>query len=346
MQTNYSILRKLAQGRQKYGARLFLKRRIRRIIDSLFFRVDKTMLLDSLRSVGLKQGMTIMVHSSVSRLGFVVGGAKTIVDALLESVGAQGCVMMPAFSMRGSMKEFLEQMEIFDCRKTIANTGLLTETFRAHDGVLRSTHPTHSVLAAGFHAKDLLEDHWKSLTPYGPKTPFGRIAERDDTFILLIDTHLHSLLHHLQERVDFPNLYLEKDMRVNFINDEGQANTMVTKVMRPMVPYYVAVPSVSDRDPSWAELRDFALNFPSRRDSELKRLGYSFDGYPRLYDRRRLFTESGIFSMTKLGRAEVGLLHIKPFLEIIEPELRTLLEHYKKYYDPQKIIDLHLPPPY
>ena len=57
-----------------------------------------TSLVDELRALGLDDGMTVMVHSSLSRLGFVLGGAQTVVAALHETVGPGGTIMMPTHS--------------------------------------------------------------------------------------------------------------------------------------------------------------------------------------------------------------------------------------------------------
>jgi|WetSurMetagenome_2_1015567.scaffolds.fasta_scaffold17174_2 aminoglycoside N3'-acetyltransferase len=346
MQTNHSILRKLAQGRQKYGARLFLKRKVRQAMDSLFFRVDKAELLNSLRLLGLKQGMTVMVHSSVSRLGFVSGGPQTIIDALCEIVGSKGCVMMPTFSMSGSMKEYLEAGETFDCLRTPSHSGLLTETFRNMPGVIRSLHPTNSVAGWGEGVQEFIHDHHKSATPFGRETPFGRMAERDDTYILMIDTYIRSFLHHVQERVEYPNLFIEKSIGARMVDKNGKMINMNTRVLNPIIPYYVAIPSQKENEPAWVYLGDFALLFPTMRDHDARHQGYLFEGYPRILRRRKQLMETGIFTMVNIGRAEIGLLHIKPFLDIIEPELRTLLEQYGQHYDAQRIMDLHLPSPY
>ena len=37
-----------------------------------------------------------MVHSSMSSLGYVVNGALDVIDALLEAVGPEGTLLMPA----------------------------------------------------------------------------------------------------------------------------------------------------------------------------------------------------------------------------------------------------------
>ena len=62
--------------------------------------VLKETILDALEKVGVTSGQTIMVHTSLSSLGFVCGGAQTVIEALLESVGSDGTIMMPTQSWK------------------------------------------------------------------------------------------------------------------------------------------------------------------------------------------------------------------------------------------------------
>ncbi len=321
-----------------------LNRKVSRQFNRVFSHVDREMLVNSFRNIGLDKGSIVCVHSSLSRLGHVVGGADAIIDALIETVRPEGCIMMPSFSMRGSMMSYLDQGEIFDVRSSPSQVGLITEIFRKWPGVLRSLHPTNSLLAWGERARELLRDHDKSLTPYGPYTPYGRIAEEKNSFILMLETHIHSLLHHLQERVNFPHYFLPEERKVSFVDDKGEKRTMWTKVMRPRIPYFVAIPSASGTEPDWALLHDFTLMFPpKRRELEVQRLGYRFDGYQRLYRRRAELEESGTLQTTKVGSGVIGLLHVKSFLEKIEPEFLGLIKRFQTFYDPEKIAALQLP---
>ena len=51
---------------------------------------------EGLRRLGLGAGMIVEVHSSLSSLGWVEGGAETVVDALMGGVGERGALVMTA----------------------------------------------------------------------------------------------------------------------------------------------------------------------------------------------------------------------------------------------------------
>ena len=62
--------------------------------------VVKTDIVDALRSVGLQRGDSVMVHTSLGKIGYVCGGAQVVIEALIEAVGDEGTIMMPAQSWK------------------------------------------------------------------------------------------------------------------------------------------------------------------------------------------------------------------------------------------------------
>lgn len=52
---------------------------------------------DGLRQLGLDQGDVVEVHSSLSSFGHVIGGAATVIDALMNVVGPEGTLVMSAY---------------------------------------------------------------------------------------------------------------------------------------------------------------------------------------------------------------------------------------------------------
>jgi aminoglycoside 3-N-acetyltransferase len=337
------MLSKLAAGRAKYGLKKFLRREANTQINKLLFKSTRKTLANAFRQVGVRGDVTVCVHASLSGLGYIEGGASTVVDALLDAIGNDGCLVMPAFSMEGSMEEYLHRGETFEVRTTPSRVGAIAEAFRKRDGVLRSLHPTNSLVALGRGAAELLKDHDASTTPYGMATPYGRMAEQENAYILMINTHVHSLLHHIQERVDFPNLFLDGDVEAHYTGYDGQTKVMRTRVMRPRTPYYVAVPAPSGAAPDWALLHDFSLVYPKQRDKTVAELGYRFDAYPELQQRRQRFLDDGTLTSRRLGRGEIGLLNAARFVRAIQPRFEDSIGKYRSYYDVDYIKSKNLP---
>src|SRR5258708_16771834 len=55
-------------------------------------------LVADLAAIGVRPGMTLIVHSSLSRIGWVVSGAEAVIWALMDVLGPQGTLVMPTFS--------------------------------------------------------------------------------------------------------------------------------------------------------------------------------------------------------------------------------------------------------
>ncbi len=60
----------------------------------------KEEIIQKLREVGLERGDAVMVHTSLKRMGYVCGGAQTVIEALMEVVGKDGTIMMPTQSWK------------------------------------------------------------------------------------------------------------------------------------------------------------------------------------------------------------------------------------------------------
>ena len=62
--------------------------------------VLKQDVINAIEKVGVTKGDTIMVHCSLSSMGFVCGVPHIIIEALLVSVGEEGTIMMPTQSWK------------------------------------------------------------------------------------------------------------------------------------------------------------------------------------------------------------------------------------------------------
>lgn len=181
--------------------------------------VLKQEILEALRQVGVAQGQTIMVHTSLGSLGFVCGGPQVVIEALLESVGPEGTIMMPTQSWKNldpaagvHWQEpeqwwplIREHWPAYDKRITPTNTmGAVAEMFRTWPGTLRSDHPARSVAANGRQAQYLTQRHTLSNI-FGDGSPVGRLYELDGYVLLIgVGYDKNTSLHLADARASYP----------------------------------------------------------------------------------------------------------------------------------------------
>ena len=87
-----------------------------------------------LRALGIRPDDTILMHSSLSSLGWVDGGAETVIDTLLD-VLSDGTLLVPALSFSSVTPENPH----FSAKETKSCVGAISEYFRKRPGVMRST---------------------------------------------------------------------------------------------------------------------------------------------------------------------------------------------------------------
>lgn len=202
--------------------------------------VTQSDLESAFRQVGLEAGDAILVHSAMSHLGMVRGGADTIVQALLEVITPSGTLLTPAFSVRTTMLERAQSREVFDVRNTLSQSGKLTETFRQYPGTVRSLHPTHSVVALGPLAEWLTADHHSCTRPFGPDTPFARLIEaRGKIMCLGVEVSYMTSYHAFEDSTpDYPDqVYLPDLFQMSVVDERGRESTVETYVHSPIMGF-------------------------------------------------------------------------------------------------------------
>lgn len=60
-------------------------------------KIGKEDITDALRRVGVCKGDTLLVHSSLSACGQIEGGARTIIESIIEVIGEDGNFFVPTF---------------------------------------------------------------------------------------------------------------------------------------------------------------------------------------------------------------------------------------------------------
>lgn len=176
--------------------------------------VTRDRLAADLRALGLAAGEVVLVHSALSRVGWVVGGAEVVVLALLDVLGPGGTLMVPAHSSGNSEPSgwknppvpeawwpvIREHMPPFDPARTPTRMmGQVAEAVRTWPGARRSDHPQVSFAALGLHAEALTGGHTPLQDGLADASPLGALYALDGWVLLLGVGHGNNTSLHLAE---------------------------------------------------------------------------------------------------------------------------------------------------
>lgn len=155
--------------------------------------LNKKDLLDGFARTNVKAGDTIVVHTSYKSLGGVEGGVDTVIDALLDLIGAGGTLLFPAFNFQS-----WTETHYFDVLETPSRMGMITELARQRPGALRTPHPIYSFSVLGPLAREFSQA--EDVEAYGPNSAFALFHKLNATLISIgLDFNNTFSMHHYIE---------------------------------------------------------------------------------------------------------------------------------------------------
>ncbi len=237
-----------------------------------------------LRKLGLEAGMTVLVHSSLSGLGWVCGGPAAVILTLQAVLTEEGTLVMPAHSSGLSDPAHWEdppvpaswwetirrEMPAFESDLSVTRgMGVIAETFRKGAGVLRSSHPTASFAAWGKHKERVVQDRHFDYSQ-NERSPLGRVYELDGWVLLLgVDYSKNTSFHLAEYKAAYPGKAIVHD----------------------------GFPVVEDDVRKWRECEDILY-----RAEDFPELGAAFE-------------ESGEVRRGLVGQADVRLMRQRPLVD-------------------------------
>lgn len=183
-------------------------------------------IISVMRDLGVGAGSNIFVHSSWDTFYNYTGNIEQLLDALINLVGPEGTIAMPAYPI-------FKRRKVFDVKKSPTGAGMLPEMFRRYPGVLRSRNARHSVCALGPLAEYLTCDHHNSLIRYDEHSPYYRICEKHFTVFSLgmppyyIGTYQYVSQTIMRREIPYFAQFYDENKRntVEYIDYDGEKKT-------------------------------------------------------------------------------------------------------------------------
>lgn len=234
---------------------------------------------NDLSNLGIKSGDIILVHSSLSSIGWVCGAAQAVIMALQKVISPGGTIIMPSHTGAISdpaewenppvpkewIQRIYENMPAFDVNLTqTRGMGIIAELFRTIPEVYRSNHPQVSFVAWGKFANDIILNH--KLTPqFGMESPLGKMYNLNAKVLMLGVGYDSCTSFHLAEA----------------LNDKMPLTTMGAAI-------------IENNKRIWKWFEDFDYN----SDEDFEKLGKAFE-------------ETNNVVLGKIGSAECKLFSMK-----------------------------------
>lgn len=198
--------------------------------------LTKSGIIDALRNAGVDRSKDLLVHSSLSALGFVEGGPAAVVEALIEYLDDTATLLMPTSPVVTLQAK--HDLEEFNLEHTPSKMGAITEVFRTGYAHARSAHPLEPVAARGPKAVEYCRGHHTEGTAYGTQSPWAKHMEWGGQILYIGTTLINSgtSLHAVEDAIGwkefkFP-VYLEQS-RAFGVRNGGRSVQVITKVHNP-----------------------------------------------------------------------------------------------------------------
>jgi len=185
--------------------------------------ITKEKLVIDLTKLGVRKGDLLNVKASLKSIGYLEGGAQTLIEALLEVIGPEGTIVTDSFVSLHPLPFLKKNAHIVVDDKTLSYAGALANAMIKHPQSIRSKHPIQKFSLIGYRAQELAEKHTGLSYPYGLLKLMAEQGGRnlkigtDEKVVGVGTTHVViGLLEYEQKRLI---------RGINYLDDNGNVQT-------------------------------------------------------------------------------------------------------------------------
>ena len=190
---------------------------MQKCIDKKYTPITKKFLIHKFSQLGIKEGDTLLVHTSLSSLGYLVGGSEALFLALRDVIGEQGTIVVPSQTVeisdpaswqyppvpeewhdviRDAMPAYSKDLSYSKAMGAFSQfIGILPES-------IRSNHPMYSFTAIGEKANEIIGQDSLDF-PFGDKSSLGRMYSSGAKILMIgTDFKTNTSLHLAENRLN------------------------------------------------------------------------------------------------------------------------------------------------
>ena len=178
-------------------------------------------LLSQLADMRLPRDRIVLMHSSLRSVGNTVGGAQTLLDAMIEYFTSDGGLFCVPTHTWGNLKKEIT----LDVSDPTTCLGAFSNFAAADPRGIRSQNPTHSMTVFGDRESALafIADELDVTSGTSPSSCYGKIFRVGGLILLVGVAHnRNTYLHCVEEMLDTPNRLSEEPVEVTVRLSSGE----------------------------------------------------------------------------------------------------------------------------
>jgi aminoglycoside 3-N-acetyltransferase len=183
--------------------------------------ISKEKIISDLKRIGIKKGELLHLKVSLKSIGFIDGGANTILEALLDVVGEEGTLVSDAFINVYPLPLSVEDSRNIPDDKTKSYAGAFANAMINHPQMVRSKHPIQKYASIGKMAKELMLNHTQKNGGYDALEVMANLGAKNLTIgkkvVGVGTTHVAINKMGFKRKIE--------NYGINYLNEKGVVST-------------------------------------------------------------------------------------------------------------------------